>query len=81
MLRPKGPRGHLCCDPTHRGSSSSSSLSSCLDDRCEFYELTRAVDEASQRYSETTHEVGWLERCLDAIRVAFMASERETTTV
>jgi hypothetical protein len=51
-----------------------------LDDWCEFRELVRAEDEARQCYSDATHEVGWLERCLDAIRVSLEASERETST-
>jgi hypothetical protein len=49
-----------------------------LDDRREFRELIRAVDKACQHYSDATHEVGRLERCLDDIRVALEASERET---
>jgi hypothetical protein len=51
-----------------------------LDDWCEFRELVRVEDEARQCYSDATHEVGWLERCLDAIKVALEASERETST-
>ena len=49
-----------------------------MDDRREFYGLVRKADEVSQRYSDATHEVSWLERCLDAARVALEASERET---
>jgi hypothetical protein len=48
-----------------------------LYDRCEFRELIRAADKACQHYSNDTHEVGQLERCLDAIRVALKASKRE----
>jgi chromosome segregation ATPase len=59
------------------GGSSSSSSSS--DDRCEFHELDRGADEARQHYSDATREVSRLERCLDAIRVALEALERETT--
>jgi hypothetical protein len=63
-----------------RGSSSSSSSSSSLEDQREFHELVHGADEAHQRYSDTTHEVSWLERCLEAVWVALEASERETTT-
>ena len=64
--------------PPTGGSSSSSSFS---DDQREFYELVHGVDEARQRYSDATSEVSWLEHCLDAIRVALEASERETTAM
>jgi hypothetical protein len=50
-----------------------------LDDYQEFHELVHMVDEACQRYSNTTREVGRLERCLEAVGVALAASERETT--
>ena len=53
------------------------SLSS-SDDRWEFCELVRTVYGARQRYSDTTHEVGRLERCLNTVGVALIASERET---
>ena len=59
--------------------SSSSSLSSSSDDRREFRELAYAVDEARQCYSDTTREVGQLERYLEAIRMVLEASKRETT--
>ena len=39
------------------------------------------MDEAHQRYSDATREVGWLERCLDVVRVALEASEIETTAM
>ena len=39
------------------------------------------MDEAHQRYSDATREASRLECCLDTIRVALEASERETTTV
>ena len=58
------------------GELSSSSASS--DDWREFRELVCGADEAYQRYSNATCEVSRLERCLDAIRVALEASERET---
>ena len=32
-----------------------------------------------RRYSDTNHEVGWLQCCLDAVRVALEALERDTT--
>jgi hypothetical protein len=51
-----------------------------LEDQREFHELVHGADEAHQRYSDTTHEVSWLERCLEAVWVALEASERETTT-
>ena len=59
----------------------SSLLLSSSDDRREFCKLTHVVDEARQHYSDTTREVVCLERCLDAIRVALEASERETAIV
>ena len=59
---------------------SSSSLSS-LDDRHGFHELIHRVNKARQRYSDATSEVSWLEHCLDAVRVALEASNRETTTM
>ena len=62
--------------PPTGGSSSSSSSS---DDWHEFCELIRVVDEVCQCYSNATHEMGQLEHCLDAVRVALAASERETT--
>jgi hypothetical protein len=34
-------------------------------------------DKDHQRYSDATHEVRRLERCLDAIRVTLVASERD----
>jgi hypothetical protein len=37
------------------------------------------VDEAHQRYSDATRDVSQLERCLDDVRVALKALERETT--
>ena len=57
----------------------SSSSSSSLDDRCEFCELVRGVDEAHQRYSGATRKVSQLEHCLDTIWVALEALKRETT--
>ena len=51
-----------------------------MDDRREFRELVHAADEARQRYSDATCEVGRLERCIDAVGVALTASERETAT-
>ena len=51
-----------------------------MDDRWAFHKLIRGVDEARQRYSDTTHEVGRLELCLDAVKVVLSASERETDT-
>ena len=47
---------------------------------CEFHELIHGADEASQCYSDTTHEVGQLERCLSIVKVALITSKRETTT-
>jgi hypothetical protein len=74
-----GPsRAHCAMTPSTEGSGSSPSSSSSSDDQCEFHELVCAVNEARQRYSDATHEVGHLERCLDVIRVALEASERET---
>ena len=61
------------------GSSTSSSSLSSLDDLREFHELVRMVDEVHQCYFDTTHEVGRLERGLDAIGVALSVLERETT--
>jgi len=58
-----------------------SSSSSSLEDWCEFRKLVCGVDEARQHYSNATHEVSRLERCLEAVQVALEASERETTTV
>ena len=60
------------------GSSSSSLLSSSSDDRWEFHELVRVVDEVRQQYSDATYEVGRLELCLEAVGVALTASEMET---
>ena len=37
------------------------------------------AEEAHRRYSDATHEVGRLDRCVNAIGVALAASERETT--
>lgn len=62
-------------------SSLSSLLSSFLNDQPEFRELIHAVDKAHQFYSDATHDVGRLEHCLDTIKVALEASERETTAV
>jgi hypothetical protein len=62
--------------PPTEGLGSSSSLSS-LHDRWEFHELVRTSDEGHQCYSDATHEVRRLERCLDAIRVTLMALERD----
>jgi len=62
-------------------SSSFSSSSSSSNDQREFYVLFHVVDEAHQCYSDATREVGRLERCLDTIRVALAALERETTTM
>ena len=70
---------HAMTPPIGGSSSSSSSLSS-LDDRREFHELVHRADESHQRYSDATHKVSRLECCLDAIRVALEASERETAT-
>ena len=75
-----GGVGHGTCAvtlPTGGLSSSSSSL----DNRCEFHELICEVDEARQCYSDTTHKVSWVECCLDAIRVALEALEREIATL
>jgi hypothetical protein len=63
--------------PPTGGSSSSLSSS---DDRREFHELTCKADKACQRYSDATCEASWLEYCLDAVRVALEALERETAT-
>jgi hypothetical protein len=49
-----------------------------LDDQWEFHELIHAMDEACQCYFDTTHKVGQLERCLDAVGVALATLERET---
>jgi hypothetical protein len=43
---------------------SSSSLLSSSNDRWEFHELTHGANKARQRLSDTTREVGRLERCL-----------------
>ena len=59
--------------PIRRSSSSSSSS----DDHHEFCELARGTDEARQHYSDATGEASRLERCLDAVRVALEALERE----
>jgi len=73
----RGRQRRSCHDPTHRGSSSSSSTS---NDWREFHELVRGADEAHQCYSDATREVSRLECCLNAIRVALEASERESAT-
>jgi hypothetical protein len=62
------------------GLSLSSSSSSSSDDRWEFHKLICVANEARQWYSYATHEVGQLELCLDAVRVALVASKRETAT-
>ena len=81
MPHPEGsPAPPHAVTPPTVGSSSSSLSSSSLDDRREFRELNRAVDESRQRYSDTTHEVGQLERCLSIVKVALITSKRETTT-
>lgn len=49
-----------------------------MDDRWEFRELIRSVDESCWLYSNATWEVGRLELYLDAIEVALSASKRET---
>ena len=66
--------------PPIRGSILLSSLSSSLYDWCEFRELAHMADEARQRYSNTTLEVGQLEHCLDTVMVALEAMEMETAT-
>jgi hypothetical protein len=66
--------------PPIEGSGSSSSLLS-SDDQREFRELVRTSDEGHQRYSDATHELSRLERCLDAIRVTLAASERDIAVV
>jgi hypothetical protein len=58
-----------------------SSSSSSSNDQQEFRELVRAVDEARQRYSDTTREVGRLESYLDTVGVVLTASKRETAAM
>jgi hypothetical protein len=65
--------------PPIGGSSSSPSSSS--EDRREFCKLIHWADEAHQCYSNATCVVSQLERCLDAVRVALEALEREIATV
>jgi len=62
------------------GSSSSSSLLSSSDDRREFDQLVREADEARQRYSDATHEMGRLELYPDAVGETLFALKRETAT-
>lgn len=78
----RGPIGTAHAVTSPAAGLSLSSLSSCsLDDQHEFCKLIQAADEAHQCYSNSTHEVGRLERCLEAIRVALEASEREITAM
>ena len=76
MSRGAASTTHDVTPPTGGSSSSSSSL----DDRCEFCKLVCRADEAHQRYSDATHEVCQLGRCLEAVLVALEALKRETTT-
>jgi hypothetical protein len=62
------------------GSSSSSSSSSSSDDWCEYHEHVCEANEARQCYCDATREASQLERCLDTIRVALKALEREIAT-
>ena len=68
--------GACALTPPIGGSSSSLSSS---NDRCEFHEVVHGVDEAHLLYSDATYKVSQLEHCLEAVRVALEASERETT--
>ena len=52
-----------------------------MDDRQEFRKLVRVANEARQRYSDATREVGRLVRCPSAVGVALTASERETAAM
>lgn len=78
MIGGAASAAHAVTPPTV--GSSSSSLSSSLDDQQDFCELIRATDESHQMYSDATYEVGWLELCLDAIKVVLSTLERETYT-
>ena len=73
-------RAHRAMTPPTEGSGSPSSSSS-LNDLWEFHELVRMLDEAHPRYSDATHEMSQLECCLDIVRVALKAMERETTAL
>jgi hypothetical protein len=43
-------------------------------------DLVYVRDEVRSLHSDATHEMGWLQLCLEAIQAALSASERETTT-
>ena len=60
------------------GSMVSSSLSSSSELGQDIRNLICERREGGKLYSEATLEVGWLEQCLDAIKIALSASEEET---
>ena len=80
-LHPEGPPTPPCAMTLPTAESSSCSSSSSSDDQWEFLELVRVADEAHRCYSDATHEMSRLECCLDIVRVALKAMERETTAL
>ena len=56
----------------------SSSSSSSSEPSPDIKNLIRERREAENLYSEATLEIGWLEQCLDAVKIALSASEEET---
>ena len=60
------------------GSMVSSSSSSFSESSQDIYNLIRERREARNLYSKAMLEVGWLEQCLDTVKIALPASEEET---
>ena len=58
--------------------SSSSSSSSSSESGWDIQNLIRERREAENLYSNATLEVGQLEQCLDAVKIALSASKEET---
>ena len=70
---------HLAGSIVSSSLSSSSSSSSSFELGQDIWNLIRERREAENLYSKATLEVGRLEQCLDAIKIALSASKEETS--
>ena len=69
----------MCAIEAHlAGSMVSSSSSSSFESGQDIQNLIHERREAGNLYSEATLEVGQLEQCLDAIKMALIASKEQT---